>query len=59
MSAQIFFVDFDKKSRQPDAEAPRNPVDADVIILPVIHRFPRDELPSVFLPDNDLFEVSS
>jgi hypothetical protein len=33
----IRFSDYEKKSREPDSEGPRNPADADVIVLPVIH----------------------
>jgi len=32
----IRFSDYEKKSREPDSEGPRNPADADVIVLPVI-----------------------
>ncbi len=35
----IRFPDPERRSREADAAAPRNPADADVIILPVIRRF--------------------
>ena len=40
MTADIVrFVDYERRSREPDAAQPRNPCDATVIIiLPVIHR---------------------
>lgn len=36
MGEVVRFCDYDKRSRIPDAVVPRNPVDADVIVLPVI-----------------------
>jgi hypothetical protein len=30
---------FERKSKEPDAARPRNPTEADVIILPLIRRF--------------------
>ncbi len=48
----IRIADYERKSRNADAVQPRDPADADVIILPVIRRFGQRELPSVFLPDN-------
>ena len=32
----VRFCDYERRSRNPDAAQPRNPCDADVIVLPVI-----------------------
>jgi hypothetical protein len=32
----VRFADYEKRSKQPDAAQPRDPADADVIVLPVI-----------------------
>jgi hypothetical protein len=52
----VRIVDYDRKSREPDAVSPRDHCDADVIKLPVIRRLnapapERKSLPSVFLPE--------
>ena len=36
MSAIIRISDYDRRSRNPDAVSPRDPADADVIVLPVV-----------------------
>jgi hypothetical protein len=35
----IRLIDFERRSREPDAAQPRNPADAEVIVLPVVRRF--------------------
>jgi hypothetical protein len=35
----VRFCDFEKRSKQPDAASPRDPCEADIIILPVIRKF--------------------
>ena len=49
--AVIRFADYDRRSRSPDSAQPRNPVEADVIILPVIRGNARDRFP--WLDDGD------
>ena len=50
----VRFCDFDKRSKQPDAAQPRDPCEADVIVLPVIRiervaepKEPHDPFPSI------------
>jgi len=54
----VRFCDFDKRSKQPDAEQPRDPCEADVIACPIVrfpHREPPIEVlvgPLVYVPEN-------
>jgi hypothetical protein len=43
----VRFIDYDKRSKQPDAAQPRDPCEANVIVFPII-RFPRrvDDAPT-------------
>jgi len=48
MSADIIRIsDFDRKSKAADAASPRDPADADVIVLPVVRveRYDLDDTP--------------
>lgn len=49
----IRIADYERRSKNPDSAQPRDPVDADVIILPVIRKFKPRELPGVFLTEGD------
>lgn len=50
----VRLVDYERKSRNPDAAQPRNPADADVIKLPRFRKLNLGRrLPSVFLPNNE------